>query len=86
MLNGRLERQARASLLSLYGKAVPPAAIPNNATAIGNPPTQAQVQSLQATINALVVQVNALTAALAPLLDAVNANLKSLPDTAVQEN
>lgn len=86
MLNATVERQERAALLALFGKTIVETAIAANAAVIASPPTQANVQSLQATINLLVSQVNALSTTLGALVDAINANLKSLPNSGLQEN
>lgn len=79
--NAVLSRQARAVLLSLFGKSLAEIPIVANATTISSPPTQAQVISVQATVNQLVTQLNVVTALLGTLVDAINANLKSLPAT-----
>lgn len=79
--NATLQRQERATLLSIFGVTIDATVIAGNGTAIANPPTQANVQSLQATINLLVLRVNILSIVLAAFLDAANANLKSLPAT-----
>jgi hypothetical protein len=89
--NATLQRQERATLLALFGKAVAEAALASataDATVIANPPTQANVVALQASLNAAitalnaaVTQVNSLSATLGAMVDAANANLKSLPAT-----
>jgi hypothetical protein len=90
--NATLQRQERAALLAIYGKtALVQTAIQaavKDTTVIASPPTQANVQALQASVNAaitqlnlVITQLNALTGIVGPLLDAVNANLKSLPAT-----
>lgn len=83
--NATLERQARAVLLSLYGATLDGSALAKNATAISSPPTQAQVQSVQTTVNAAIDRINALSTLLAAFVAAVNADLKSLPATAQQQ-
>lgn len=89
--NATLQRQERATLLALFGATITKTAIAKavaDATVIANPPTQANVVALQTSVNAaiaqlnlVVAQTNALTTLVAALIDAVNANLKSLPAT-----
>jgi hypothetical protein len=81
IFNATLARQDRAIMLALFGKTLTETAITANAAVIANPPTQAQMVQVQGTVNALVAQVNALTVILGALVDAINANLKSLPAT-----
>lgn len=89
--NATLQRQERATLLALFGKTVVETAIAKavaDATVIANPPTQANVVALQASLNAaitvlngVVTQLNSLSVTVGALVDAANANLKSLPAT-----